>query len=252
MLTAASMMRRSRSPVARATNPRSSLMRVQRQRGEPREARVARAEVVELRCTGRARESCSSPPIAASPPSIRVVSVISSAIRSGEVPVLVERVARSAARKPASLSSRAATLTLMRMSSGNSRDSMQARCRTQRPIAEISSRVLLGDRQEAARAEQPFLRVLPAHERLQATVRNGSSSPRSAGRRAAARRCSDRAPQAVLDPQAVAQAALHRAVEDLERVAAARLDALHRGVRALDQVRAAVARAPRSRSRSMP
>ena len=51
----------------------------------------------------------------------------------------------------------------------------------------------------------------------------------------------DRPPQAVLDPQPVAQAALHRAVEDLEAAAAAGLDALQGGVGALDQIGAGMA-----------
>ena len=50
----------------------------------------------------------------------------------------------------------------------------------------------------------------------------------------------ERAAQALLDLQPVAQPAAHRAVEDLERAAAAGLDALERGVGALDEVGAVV------------
>ena len=99
--------------------------------------------------------------------------------------------------------------------------------------------MLLGDAQEAAGAEQALLGVLPAHERLD-------------GDRGARLEVEDRLvdepqlvvlerpAQAVLDLQPVAQPAAHRAVEDLERAAAAGLDALERGVGALDEVGAVI------------
>ena len=115
---------------------------------------------------------------------------------------------------------------------------MQARRSTQSPIAEISRPCCSATPQEAPGPEQALARVLPAHQRL-----DGDRAPRlDVDDRLVDEPqlvALERAAQAVLDLQPVAQPAAHRAVEDLERAAAAGLDALERGVGALDEVGAA-------------
>ena len=106
----------------------------------------------------------------------------------------------------------------------------------QHPVADLGDQpaVLLGGGQEAARREQAVLGVLPADQGLD-------------GHDAAVLEVDDRlvvqpqlilgqrAAQALLDPDPVAQAPAHRAVEDLVGPAATGLHAVHGGVGVLQQ-----------------
>ena len=177
-----------------------------------------------------------------------VVSVISSVIRLGGVPVWAS-VRAIRCRKPASLSSRAATLTLD-PDAVREQPGLQAGA-LEHPVADRGdqARAALGDGQEVTRPSNPCSGCCQRTSASTATVRSVSTrQDRLVDETQLVLR--DRAPQPVLDPQPVAQAARHRAVEDLERVAAAALDALHGGVRALDEVGAVACPVPRSRSRS--
>ena len=156
--------------------------------------------------------------------------MISSAIRLGS---WIVRVTRST--KPGSPSSRAATLTLIRMPSREQLGLVGGA--SQDPVADRRDqlRVLLGDGQEAARREQALLGVLPAHERLEGDDAERVELPDRLVLEPQFVEL-DRPAEAVLELEPVAQPALHRAVEDLERAAAAGLDALQRGVGVLDEV----------------
>jgi hypothetical protein len=121
----------------------------------------------------------------------------------------------------------------------------------QDPVADRRDQapVLLGGGQEAARAEQALLRVLPARQRLDGDRLAVALEIHDRLVVQAQLVALERAPQAVLDLHPVAQAAAHRAVEDLVGRAAAGLDALQGVVGALHEVGVAVARLDRDADR---
>ena len=144
------------------------------------------------RPAGRARASASRPAIAASPPSIRVVSVISSAIRSAATPVAA--IVRDDPLGEAGLAELArgdvdADADALRERPA----SMQARRRTQSPIAEISRASCSATGRKRPGREQALLGVLPAHERLDGDDAQRVELPDRLVVRAAARRARSRA-----------------------------------------------------------
>ena len=103
------------------------------------------------------------------------------------------------------------------------------------PLADAGDEAdVLGERDELARRQDPFLRVLPANERLRAD--------RLTGREAEDRlvvedelAAGQRAPESALHRRAFLRLLLHPLCEELKAVAARLLRAIHRGVDVRDE-----------------